>query len=159
MSASWPLPPTSDSRSPCPRNTTVDNARLNTPPPNRGPMTESEFKDRTKQVALRVLRLVDSLPRRRAADAIGRQLIRSGTSIGANYRSACRAQSRKAMLAKLAIVEEEADETLYWLELLAESGIVPAKRLTALSNEVEQILRMTTASIRTARRRSQSAAP
>src|SRR5712692_1012745 len=81
-------------------------------------MDEQAFKHRTRAVALRVIRLVDSLPKTRVADVIGRQLLRSATSIGANYRAACRGVSRADVISKLGDVEEEADETLYWLELL-----------------------------------------
>ncbi|MFM8009149.1 MAG: four helix bundle protein, partial [Dolichospermum sp.] len=81
-------------------------------------MNEQQFKTRTKQLALRVIRLVESLPNTKTADVIGKQLLRSATSVGANYRSACRAKSTADLIAKLSIVEEEADETLYWLELL-----------------------------------------
>lgn len=88
-------------------------------------MNEVEFKNRTKQVALRVIRLVDSLPNSTVPQTIGKQLLRSGTSIGANYRAACRGKSTADVLHKLAIVEEEADESLYWLELLVESDIFP----------------------------------
>ena len=115
-------------------------------------MTEAEFKDRTKLVGIRVVRVVESLPRGRAADVIGRQLLRSGTSVGANYRAACRAKSKRDMLAKLADVEEEADEALYWLELLVDTGCVEAPKLAPLRTEVEAILKMITASIRTLRR-------
>ena len=88
-------------------------------------MNEVEFKNRTKQVALRVIRLVDSLPNSTVPQTFGKQLLRSGTSIGANYRAACRGKSTADVLHKLAIVEEEADESLYWLELLVESDIFP----------------------------------
>ena len=115
-------------------------------------MTEAEFKERTKQVGLRVIRVVEALPRNRAADVIGRQVLRSGTAIGANYRAACRAQSTRDMLAKLADVEEEADETLYWLEMLVDARIMPATKLAALNAEVEAVLKMVIASIRTLRR-------
>jgi len=81
-------------------------------------MNEQEFKKRTKKVALRIIRLVESLPRSRTADVIGRQLLRSGSAVGANYRAACRGQSGPDMIAKRAHVEEEADEPLYWMELL-----------------------------------------
>ncbi len=81
-------------------------------------MDEREFKKRTKRFALDAILLVDSLPKGRSADVIGRQLLRSATSIGANYRAACRAKSKADLIAKLAIVEEEADESLYWMELL-----------------------------------------
>ena len=82
---------------------------------------------------------------------IGRQLLRSGTSVGANYRAAGRARSEAEMVAKLGIVEEEADETLYWIELLIEAGIVPAAKLEALIGETDEILAMTVASIKTLR--------
>jgi four helix bundle protein len=81
-------------------------------------MDEQAFKQRTKKLALRVIELIEALPKSRTADVIGRQLVRCATSVGANYRSACRGKSTADVLAKLAIVEEEADETIYWLELL-----------------------------------------
>ena len=81
-------------------------------------MTEQEFKQRTKQIALRIIRLVNSLGRSTVADVLGKQLLRSGTSIGANYRAACRGKSRADVLHKFSIVEEEADESLYWIELI-----------------------------------------
>jgi four helix bundle protein len=114
-------------------------------------MNEREFKERTKRVGLRVVRLVESLPPNRTADVLGRQLLRSGTSIGANYRAACRGRSRKDVIAKLGIVEEEADETVYWLEMLVDAEIVPAPRLGDLIAEVNEIVAMTVASIRTLR--------
>ena len=88
-------------------------------------MDEKAFKERTKKLALRVIRLVEALPNRKAADKIGDQLLRSGTSVGANYRAACRGKSIKDILNKLSIVEEEADESLYWMELITESKIMP----------------------------------
>ena len=87
-------------------------------------MDENLFKRRTKQLALRVIKTVETLPKNRTADVVGRQLIRSGTSIGANYRAACRGKSTADVIAKLRIVEEEADESAYWTELLIESGLV-----------------------------------
>ena len=86
-------------------------------------MNEEQFKTRTRKLALEVIELVESLPRSRTADVIGRQLLRSGTSIGANYRAACRGKSKADVISKLAIVEEEADETIYWLELLVETRL------------------------------------
>jgi four helix bundle protein len=112
-------------------------------------MTEEEFKTRTKRVALRVIRLVQALPRSATAEVIGKQLLRSGTSIGANYRAACRGKSRADVLHKLTIVEEEADESLYWIELLTEAGLMAPEKVTALSSEVGELLAMTVASIRT----------
>ncbi len=88
-------------------------------------MDEKEFKQRTKKLALRIMSLVETLPNTRSADVLSRQIIRSATSIGANYRAACRAKSASDMITKLKIVEEEADETIYWLELLAEGKKLP----------------------------------
>jgi four helix bundle protein len=116
-------------------------------------MDEQEFKGRTKRLALGVIELVESLPRSRTANVIGRQLLRSATSIGANYRSACRGKSTADVLAKLAIVEEEADETIYWLELLVEAKIVAASRVLELVKETNEIVAMTVASIKTLRGR------
>lgn len=114
-------------------------------------MTEQEFKDRTKRVGLRIIRLVEALPTTRTADVIGRQLLRSGTSVGANYRAACRGKSAADVVAKLGIVEEEADESIYWLELLIEAGIIPAERLDGLVGELNEIVAMTVASQKTLR--------
>ena len=116
-------------------------------------MSEAEFKSRTMEFALRVIRLVSALPRNRSADVIGRQLLRSATSIGANYRAACRARSKAEFRSKLAIAEEEADESLYWLELVIESGLVPSNRLADLIKECEELLAMLVASIKTTRAR------
>jgi four helix bundle protein len=114
-------------------------------------MTENEFKEKTKQIALRVMRLVDALPRSLVANTIGKQLLRSGTSIGANYRAACRAKSRADMLHKLSIVEEEADESLYWIELLSDANLIAEKRVQDLRDEIGEIVAMTVSSIRTIR--------
>ena len=83
-----------------------------------------DLKDRTKRFALSVIRLCESLPKGKRADVIGRQLLRCGTSVGANYRAACRARSAAEFVAKMGIVEEECDECLYWMELLVEAGLV-----------------------------------
>jgi len=116
-------------------------------------MNEAVFKQRTKDVGLRIIKLVEALPQTPAGSVIGRQLLRSATSIGANYRAACRAKSKADMIAKLAIVEEEADETLYWLELLIESGLIPETRLSDLVQEVDEIVAMIVSSIRTLRKK------
>jgi four helix bundle protein len=116
-------------------------------------MDEEEFKRRTKSLGLRVVRLVEALPRRATTDVIGRQLLRSATSVGANYRAACRARSVADMIAKLKIVEEEADETLFWLELLVEAELMPEARLVELIQEADEITAMTVASIKTLRAR------
>ena len=102
-------------------------------------MTEEELKSRLKLVALRVIRLVQSLPKNMTAEVIGKQLIRSATSVAANYYSACKARSKADFLNKLGIVEEEADETQLWIELIIESGLVDENRLKYLLKEVEEI--------------------
>jgi four helix bundle protein len=162
-------------------------------------MNEQEFKDKTKRMAIRVIRLVESLPKNATTGVIGKQLLRSATSVGANYRSACRAKSSADMIAKLAIVEEEADESMYWIELLIELNLVhvggkaflvptmddgrwtvglssivyrlsspePATdfrvavlvtsaRLVDLVSELNEVVAITVASIKTLRRRKQS---
>jgi len=114
-------------------------------------MNEQEFKNRTKGLALRVIRLVGTLPKNQASEIIGKQLLRSATSVGANYRAACRGKSPADVLNKLAIVEEEADETLYWMELLIESEIISEVKLAGLLSETNEIVAMTVASIKTLR--------
>ncbi len=109
------------------------------------------LRRRTRDFALRNIRLVRSLPKTEEARTIGRQLLRSGTSIGANHRAAARGRSRAEFVAKLGIVLEEADETVYWLELLAESGIVPAKRLQDITREATELVKIFSASRRTLR--------
>lgn len=116
-------------------------------------MTEKQFKQRTKRFAVRVIRLVESLPQNRPASVIGRQLLRSSTSVGANYRATCRGKSVADTLHKLAIVEEEADESLYWMELLIEIDLVHEPRLRDLMDEGNEILAMIVASMRTLRKR------
>ena len=116
-------------------------------------MDEREFKQRTKRLGLRIIKLIEALPNTVVANVIGKQLLRSATSIGANYRAACRAKSKADMAAKLAIVEEESDETLYWLELLVEAGIIPETRLTELMKETDEIIAITVASMKTIRGR------
>ncbi len=98
-------------------------------------MNEEDFKRRTKQLALRVIRLVEALPQSRTADVIGKQLIRSATSVGANYRSAYRGKSTADVIAKLSLVEEEADESLYWMELIVEVGLLPLEKVSNLMSE------------------------
>src|SRR5437870_292655 len=117
-------------------------------------MTEQEFKDRTKRAGLRIIRVLETLPNTRTAEVIGRQLLRSGTSIGANYRAACRGKSRADVIAKLGIVEEETDESIYWLELLIEAGIIQPSRLNRLLCELNQIVAMIVASRKTLRAQS-----
>jgi four helix bundle protein len=118
-------------------------------------MNEQLFKERTRQLALKVIELVSELPPGKAGDILGRQILRSGTSVGANYRAACRSKSTADMIHKLSIVEEEADETIYWLELLRESKIAPSTKLGWLLKETDELVAMTVASIRTLRARKQ----
>jgi len=112
---------------------------------------ENNLEHRTKQFALRVIRLVESLPQKQTAKVIGNQLLRCGTSVGANYRAACRGRSPAEFRAKLGIVEEEADESIYWMELLIEANIIRKDLLLGLIQEANEILAMVVASIRTSR--------
>ena len=114
-------------------------------------MDGREFKDRTKKLALRIIKMVGTLPRSHASDVIGRQLLRSATSVGANYRAACRGKSSADVISKLSIVEEEADESLYWMELLVEAELVSEAELVNLMGEMNEIVAMTVASIKTLR--------
>ncbi len=114
-------------------------------------MIEKDLKQRTRRFGLEIIRFVRTLPREPASDVIGRQLLRSAVSVGANYRAACRARSRAEFIAKLAIVEEECDESLYWLELVAELSKVTSTSVGELSREANQILAIIVASIKTAR--------
>ena len=114
-------------------------------------MSPGEFKRRTFDYGIRIVRLVQALPKGDAPRDLGRQLLRAGTSVGANYRAAARARSRADFIAKLGIVEEECDETLYWIEVLIELGFVKTKRVQPLYDEGGEILAMVVSSITTAR--------
>lgn len=114
-------------------------------------MTQEEMKARTKQFALRVLKLVQSLPPNLVTNTIGKQLLRSGTSVGANYRASCRAKSTPDFINKLTIVEEEADESIYWMELLVEAQLVKENLLKNLMDEGNQILSIVVSSIKTSK--------
>jgi four helix bundle protein len=118
-------------------------------------MTETEFKARTKLFARRVLHLVEALPRTRSASIIGNQLGRSGTSVGANYRSACRARSTADFISKLGIVEEEADESAFWLELIIEENMLPAVKVSPLWDEANAITAIMVSSRKTLGLRNQ----
>jgi len=118
-------------------------------------MTEDELKRRTKQFPLRIMRPVAALPRTVEARVIGKQLVEAGTSVGANYRAACRARSRAEFVAKLGIAEEEADESGYWLELIIEGGLMPEKSVAALHKEAGEVLAIISSSRLTALRRSE----
>ena len=117
---------------------------------------EFNLKDRTKAFALEVVALVEELPAGRSADSIGNQLLRSGTSVGANYRAACHARSRREFIAKLGIVEEEADESQFWMDLIIARGWADADRVTKLRDEARQLVAIIVTSIRTARRTPRS---
>ena len=119
------------------------------------PGVKSKLGNRTKQFALRVIKLVEALPKNETCKVIGRQLLRCGTSVGANYRAANRARSTPEFIAKMGIVEEECDESLYWMELLIDSEIISRARLSELMKEANEILAMTVSSIKTARSRNQ----
>ncbi len=114
--------------------------------------TETILRTRTKQMAIRVIRLVNRLPNSRAAGNIAHQILRSATSVGANYRAAQRARSPAEFRAKLGIVEEEADETAYWIELLMESELVKRDLLEDLYQEINEITAMIVASINTSKK-------
>jgi four helix bundle protein len=115
-------------------------------------MDEREFKRRTREFGLRAIRLVVSLSRGPAEDVLGKQLLRSATSVGSNYRAACRAKSRADMIAKLSIVEEEADESVHWLEMLVDAECVSASKARALIKEGNEIVAMIVTSLKTLRR-------
>lgn len=117
-------------------------------------MDADELKERTKCFALAVVKLCTVLPRNPVSDVLGRQLLRSGTSVGANYRAACRARSRADFVSKMAIFEEEADESAYWIELLVESGQVDAHRASDLQAEANELTAIAAASRKTARART-----
>ena len=111
----------------------------------------TEIRRRTRELGLRVIRLVRSLPRDRVAEVIGKQLLRSATSVGANYRAACRARSAAEFRAKLGICEEEADESIYWIELLVDAELIKRERVEDLLDEANQLLSIIVASIKTSR--------
>ena len=113
-----------------------------------------ELKDKTKRFGIDIIRFCGDLPRNMSVYVMIKQLIRSATSTGANYRAACRARSRMEFIAKLGIVEEEADESIYWMELLTESGFVPCDKVSRLLKEANEILSIIVSSIKTARLRS-----
>ena len=109
------------------------------------------LQDRTKEFALRVIRAFSRLPKSEEARVLGRQFLRSGTSVAANYRAACRARSAADFISKIGVVVEEADETLFWLELIVDSKIVEAKMVDPLKVECEELLKIFSASRRTAK--------
>jgi four helix bundle protein len=121
-------------------------------------MTREEMKARTKAYANRIVKLCEALPEGWVARTLGMQLLRSGTSVGANYRAVCRAKSTADFLNKLRIVEEECDESLFWMELLVENNFVKARRLTSLMKEGDEILAIVVASAKSTRASKERAA-
>lgn len=116
-------------------------------------MDKEELKHRTKQFALRVIRLVQALPRTQTGRVVSNQLLRSATSVAANYRAACRARSSADFVHKLGIVEEEADESLFWLELVVEANSMPMLRVQNLIQEADELTAIIVASRKTAKGR------
>jgi four helix bundle protein len=114
-------------------------------------MNPDELRARTRAFSLRVIKLIQSLPKNMISEVLGKQVLRSATSVGANYRAACRAQSEAMFIAKLSIVVEEADETVYWLELIRDTGLIKPELLAELLDEAEQILKIMASSRKTAR--------
>ena len=114
-------------------------------------MNEIDLKKRTKQFGLRIIKLVEALPKTQSARVIGNLLLRSGTSVGANYRSACRGRSKAEFIAKVGISIEKADESMYWIEMLSEAGIMPEEKVSALYKEADELVAILTASVKTAR--------
>ncbi len=117
-------------------------------------MNERELKQRTKQFALRVIALVEALPGTVGGRVVGGQLIRSGTSVGANYRAACRGRSKAEFTAKLGTVEEEADESGYWMELIIEGKMMDRRRVDPLLREADELVAIMAASRKSAMRRA-----
>lgn len=113
-------------------------------------MNEREMIARTKQFALRIMKLVGALPKTVQGRAIASQLMRSGTSVAANYRAACRSRSKAEFIAKLGIVEEEADEAAFWLELIIEGALLTAPQIQPLLTEALELVAMTAAAKKTA---------
>jgi four helix bundle protein len=114
-------------------------------------MNPDELRARTRAFSLRIVKLVQTLPKSMIAEVLGKQVLRCATSVGANYRAACRAQSGAMFIAKLSIVVEEADETVYWLELIRDAGLIKPELLAELLDEAEQILKIMASSRKTAR--------
>jgi four helix bundle protein len=119
-------------------------------------MTEIELKQRTKTFARRVPRLIEALPASRSGNIIANQLGRSGTSVGANYRAVCRARSAADFYSKLGIVEEEADESAFWLELVVEERMLPSQKVQLLRNEADALTAIMVSSRKTLAARKQN---
>jgi four helix bundle protein len=116
------------------------------------PQNPTDLKNRTKAFALRIIRLYQALPKSGEAQVIGKQILRSGTSVGAHYREACRAKSPADFISKMEGGLQELDETGYWLELLAESNIVTAEKLADLHKETNELTAIFVASVKTTKK-------
>ncbi len=116
-------------------------------------MKGQELRERTKQFALRIIKMYCSLPKSTEAQVLGKQVLRSGTGVAANYREASRARSDAELISKLGIVEQELDETALWFELLIESGIVSQPKLHNLRQEADELLKITVTAINTTKKR------
>jgi four helix bundle protein len=116
-------------------------------------VTSEELRQRTKAFALRIIKLSESMPKSQAGYVIAKQVLRSGTSVAANYRAVCRARSRADFIAKLGIVVEEIDETLFWLELIVDAGLLPSSRMEAITDEANQLTSIFVAARKTSRSR------
>lgn len=114
------------------------------------------MKARTKQFALRVMKLAEALPKTAKGRVLANQLLRSGTSVAANYRAACRARSAADFISKISVVEEEADESAFWIELIAEGGLLPPTQTDALWSEANELVAIMVSSRKTLRAKEQS---
>jgi len=119
-------------------------------------MSDKAFQKRTFDFGIRCVRLVETLPKSMPAQTIGKQLLRAGTSVGANYRAAMRGRSRADFLSRMGIVEEECDESLHWIDVLVELGFVTRKRVEPLRKEADEIIAITVSSIKTARKNAKN---
>ncbi len=118
-------------------------------------MKTEELKKRTKEFGLRIIKLVEELPKSKVGDVIGRQLLRSATSVGANYRAACRARSQADFVSKICVAEEEADESAYWLELLVAAKVIAETDISPLLKEANELTAIFVASGKTAKRKNE----
>ena len=121
-------------------------------------MDKDELRRRTKEFALRTMKLVEALPRSRSANAVANQLVRSGTSVASNYRAACRARSKAEFIAKIGVVEEEADESAFWLELVIEHKLMQEALVRPLLKEADELTAIMAASRISASRNSKQSA-
>ncbi len=110
-------------------------------------MTEQEFKDYTKQITLRVVKLVEDLPKHQRAQLIGNQLLRAAAAIGASYRAACRARSSENLISRLTEVGHQTDQSLFWLEIMADARLISQDKFAELNSDLEEIVVMTTMAI------------